>query len=256
MIVEYIRYTIAEVDRASFEEAYQRGSLSLAAAPECVDFELSRCEEGPESYILRIRWKSTKAHLEGFRKGPHFSEFLAAIGPYVTSIDEMRHYKPTKVVGKGGAVPSLFEWAGGAQAFEELFTVFYKRVSDDDILAPVFASMDENHPKHVAAWLGEVFGGPKRYSTEHGGHEHMVGRHLGRGITEEQRRRWVQLLTDTADVVGMPEDPEFRAVFVYYLEWGTRMARLYSGPNPPPAMKAPMPRWDWALTPPYVPGKS
>jgi hemoglobin len=51
--------------------------------------------------------------------------------------------------------------------------------------------------------------------------------------------------------VGLPDDPEFRAVFAYYLEWGTRMALLYSGPNPPPLPASPMPRWDWGITPPY-----
>ena len=67
----------------------------------------------------------------------------------------------------------------------------------------------------------------------------MASKHLGRGITEEQRRRWVGLLMDSADEAGLPTDPEFRAVFTYYIEWGTRMALIYSGPNPPPVDAAP-----------------
>ncbi|MDI2132551.1 group II truncated hemoglobin [Yinghuangia seranimata] len=252
MIVEYIRYTIAEPDRPDFEAAYGRAALALQAAPQCVDYELARCEEEPGSYILRIRWTSTPDHLEGFRKGEHFPPFFAEIRPYFQAIQEMRHYEVTDVVGTGGSTPTLYEWAGGAEAFDRLFTRFYEHVAEDPDLAPVFAGMDAHHAQHVAAWLGEVFGGPSLYSSDHGGHKHMASRHLGRNITDAQRRRWINLLMDTADEVGLPADPEFRAVFAYYLEWGTRMALIYSGPNPPPLPETPMPTWHWNQTPPYL----
>jgi hemoglobin len=52
----------------------------------------------------------------------------------------------------------------------------------------------------------------------------MLQHHFGRNISEEQRRRWVTLLLDTADEVGLPADPEFRSALVAYLEWGSRLA--------------------------------
>jgi hemoglobin len=87
------------------------------------------------------------------------------------------------------------------------------------LLAFVFAHMGADHPAHVAAFLAEVLGGPTRYSEEHGGHPHMIKQHLNRHLTQEQRRRWVGLLLDTADELSMPEDPEFRSALVGYLEW-------------------------------------
>ncbi|QMU70082.1 group II truncated hemoglobin [Streptacidiphilus sp. P02-A3a] len=251
MIVEYIRYRIAEPRHTAFQEAYQRAAGALGRAEQCVDFELARCTEDPDAYILRIGWTSTKDHLEGFRKGEHFAAFLAEVEPYLEAVREMRHYEVTAVAGRGGSTPTLYEWAGGAPAFDLLFRRFYEHVEQDELLAPVFAGKDPRHAEHVAAWLGEVFGGPARYSAEHGGHRHMASRHLGLALSERQRRRWVSLLADTADEVGLPGDPEFRAVFAYYLEWGTRMALVYSGPQPPPPAQAPMPRWDWGITPPY-----
>jgi hemoglobin len=106
--------------------------------------------------------------------------------------------------------------------------------------------MDPHHADHVAAFITEVFGGPKAYSENGGSHAHMIGRHLGRHLTEEFRRRWLTMMLDTADEVGLPADPEFRAAFVGYLEWGTRLAVLNSqdGVTPPPA-DAPMPEWNW-----------
>lgn len=144
-----------------------------------------------------------------------------------------------------------YEWAGGEAVFRRLTEVFYAHVAQDPLLAPVFAGMDERHAEHVASWLGEVFGGPADYTANHGGHAHMATKHLGRHITEQQRRRWVSLLMDAADEAGLPADPEFRAVFAYYIEWGTRMAILYSGDNPPPIADAPVPRWGWNQTPPW-----
>lgn len=101
--VEYIRYRIALDDQLAFEDAYLRASEALAASPECIDYELARCEEEPERYILRIRWTSIAAHLNGFRKGEHFPAFFGAIRPYVTAIEEMQHYHVTKVTGPGKA---------------------------------------------------------------------------------------------------------------------------------------------------------
>jgi hemoglobin len=252
MTVEYIRYRIPAQDREAFEAAYRRAAVPLASAKQCRDYELTRCEEEPESYILRITWTSTREHLEGFRTSEAFATFFAEIRPYVSAIEEMRHYEPVGIQGRGGATPTLYEWAGGAEALGRLTKAFYDGVLGDELLAPLFRTMDPDHPRYVAAWLGEVFGGPATYSAERGGHAHMIGRHLGKAITEEQRRRWIALLLDTADEVGLPDDPEFRASFVGYLEWGTRMARILSAPGVTPTGSEPMPTWDWAR-PPWQP---
>ena len=36
--------------------------------------------------------------MNGFRRGPHFPPFLAAIRPFIGEIEEMRHYGLTPVV--------------------------------------------------------------------------------------------------------------------------------------------------------------
>lgn len=151
-------------------------------------------------------------------------------------------------------VPTLFDWIGGAPALERLFEVFYDRVPKDPILAPVFAAMSPHHVKHVAAFVGEVFGGPKVYSAEHGGHPNMIHKHVGRALTETQRKRWLSLLLECADEVGVPDDPEFRSALVAYLEWGTRLAKINSQPGADVTAEAPMPAWGWGeVRGPYIP---
>ncbi|MDP3855246.1 group II truncated hemoglobin [Phenylobacterium sp.] len=143
-------------------------------------------------------------------------------------------------------IPTLYDWAGGAPALLALTTAFYAKVPDDPVLAPIFAHMDAGHPQHVAAFVGEVLGGPKAYTASGGSHAGMIGHHLGRHLTETQRKRWVGLMLETADAVGLPDDPEFRAAFVGYLEWGTRLAVINSTDGvEAPADNPPMPIWNW-----------
>jgi CDGSH-type Zn-finger protein/truncated hemoglobin YjbI len=142
--------------------------------------------------------------------------------------------------------PTLFEWAGGFPALVRLARLFYsKYVPDDPLIGPLFANMLPDHPERVAAWLGEVFGGPKRYTEQYGGYTRMVHQHLGKALTEAQRSRWVALMCRCADEAGLPQDAEWRAAFVAYLEWGSRLALENSQPGatPPPNMS--MPRWWW-----------
>jgi CDGSH-type Zn-finger protein/truncated hemoglobin YjbI len=143
--------------------------------------------------------------------------------------------------------PTIFEWAGGLPALTRMTRLFYeKHVPQDPLLAPVFATMSADHPERVAKWLGEVFCGPKAYSSEYGGYPRMLSQHLGKLLTEEHRTRWVALLLRSAREAGLPNDPEFRSAFSSYIEWGSRLAveNSQTGSTPPPKM--PMPRWDWS----------
>ena len=146
------------------------------------------------------------------------------------------------------AIPSLADWAGGKTALAALFKRFYEKVPNDAVLAPVFAGMDPHHAEHVAVFVTEVLGGARDYTGAGGSHAAMIARHMGRHLTETQRRRWVEMMLDTADEVGLPSDPEFRSAFVAYLEWGTRLAVINSqdGAQAPPA-DAPMPQWGWGV---------
>lgn len=142
--------------------------------------------------------------------------------------------------------PTLYEWAGGLPALTRLTRIFYEKyVPQDELLAPLFAEMAPDHPERVAIWLGEVFGGPATYTEHYGGHAHMISRHLGKGLSEDQRARWAGLICQAADDAGLPTDHAFRSAFVSYIEWGTHLAVTYSAPGANPPLHQPVPRWDW-----------
>jgi hemoglobin len=115
--------------------------------------------------------------------------------------------------------PTLFEWAGDIGTFNTLFSKFYDKVLKDDLLGEVFKGMSTLHVMHVAHFVAEVFGGGKLYSAgDNGSHSGMIAKHIGKMLTEEMRQRWVALLLQTADEVGLKSDPEFRSAFVGYIE--------------------------------------
>ena len=147
---------------------------------------------------------------------------------------------------------SLYDWAGGSDAFVRLIGAFYDRVEEDPLLSPLFpGGVSHEHREHVVAWWIEVFGGPARYTAELGGYEHMLAKHRDLGITGEQRFAFASLMSLAADDAGLPDDPEFRSAFVAYVEWGTRLALHNSQPGAPVAEHAPVPRWGWGEAPPY-----
>lgn len=152
-------------------------------------------------------------------------------------------------------IPTLYEWAGDMETFENLFGKFYEKVIKDELLQRVFQNMSSEHIKHVAHFVAEVFGGDKLYTSEDkGSHFRMIGKHIGKMLTEEMRQRWVHLLLLTADEIGLKSDPEFRSAFIGYIEWGTRLAVVNSNLLENPIDKnEEMPKWGWGETGgPYI----
>jgi hemoglobin len=150
--------------------------------------------------------------------------------------------------------PTLYEWAGGREAFERLIEAFYDRVEQDELISPLFpGGVSREHRDHVTLWWSEVFGGPAEYTEKLGGYQRMVNKHRDLAITPEQRLRFATLMSLAADDAGLPGDPEFRSAFMGYVEWGTRIALHNSQPGADVPQEAPVPRWGWGEAPPYRP---
>jgi hemoglobin len=153
------------------------------------------------------------------------------------------------------ATPTIYEWAGGREAFERWLNRFYDLIETEapDIAVLFGGTVSEAHRVHVTDWWAEVMGGPATYTEKRGGYQHMLHEHLDLGITPEQRRAFVTLISRAADEAGLPDDPEFRAAIIGYAEWGTRLAMHNSQPGADVAENAPVPRWGWGVAPPYQP---
>jgi hemoglobin len=157
-------------------------------------------------------------------------------------------------MGNQDETRTLYEWAGGGEAFERLLNAFYDRVERDELLSPYFpGGVSRKHRDHVTLWWSEVFGGPSEYTEKLGGYHRMLGKHRDLAITPEERLRFVTLLSMAADDAELPNDPEFRSALMAYAEWGSRLALQNSQPDAEPPGEAPVPRWGWGVAPPYQP---
>ena len=142
--------------------------------------------------------------------------------------------------------PSIYEFAGGEDAFLALAAAHHQRCLDDpELNHPFSQGVNPAHIENLASYWAEVFGGPALYSESLGGHSAMLSIHTGKGAGHEYGPRFVECFTRAADDVGLPEDPDFRAALRAYMEWAVADVLQYSpqGTVAPSALI--VPRWSW-----------
>ena len=143
--------------------------------------------------------------------------------------------------------PSLYDFAGGEQAFLALAAAHHARCLADPELNHPFSHPDQ-HPQHVerlAAYWAEVMGGPPRYSATCGDHSSVLQMHAGNGDLTDLGQRFVACFVAAADDAGLPEDPEFRAALRAYMTWAVDEVLAYGDRDATVTRALPMPRWSW-----------
>jgi hemoglobin len=142
--------------------------------------------------------------------------------------------------------PSIYEAAGGLDAFLALAAAHHERcLNDPELNHPFSQGVDPHHIEHLADYWAEVFGGPTRYSRLHGGHPAMLGVHAGQGSGEDWDERFVACFVAAADDAGLPADPELRAALRAYMEWAAAEVVSYTPPGSEVPADLPVPRWSW-----------
>lgn len=144
--------------------------------------------------------------------------------------------------------PTLYEFAGGEQAFLALAMAHHARCLADPELNHPFSHPDQ-HPQHVerlAAYWAEVMGGPPKYSTECGDQSAMLRMHAGNGDLSDLGRRFVDCFVAAADDAALPELPEFRAALRAYMEWAVAEVLTHPASAATVPKGLSMPHWSWA----------
>lgn len=124
---------------------------------------------------------------------------------------------------------SVFEFAGGDEAFGALAAAHHQRCLQDPVLNHPFSH--PGHPDHVerlASYWAEVFGGPPRYSQSCGGQLWMMSIHAGTDAEPDLGERFVACFVQAADDAGLPDDPDFRDSLRRYMEWAVQEVLSYS----------------------------
>ena len=144
------------------------------------------------------------------------------------------------------ARPSIFEFAGGEQAFLALAAATHARCLADPVLSHPFShQVSPQHTENLAAYWAEVLGGPPRYSDSLGGHFGMLAIHAGQGAPDDMCDRFAACFIQAMDDAQLPDDPEFRASLRDYIHWATSEVNSYSPGGTVVKPDQPMPRWSW-----------
>ncbi len=143
--------------------------------------------------------------------------------------------------------PSLYDVAGGEPAFLALATAHHARCLADPELNHPFSHPDGNpeHVERLAAYWGEVLGGPPTFSTTCSDQAAVLQMHAGNGDMSDLGRRFLDCFVGAMDDAGLPADAEFRTAMRAYLEWAVADVLLYGeGDEAVPATAA-LPHWSW-----------
>jgi hemoglobin len=143
--------------------------------------------------------------------------------------------------------PSLYEYAGGAPALLALARAHHARCLADPELNHPFSH--GGHPQHVerlAAYWGEVLGGPPAASSAGVDQASVLRMHAHNGDMGDLGRRFLSCFVAAADDAGLPTDPAFRAALAAYMEWAVADVLAYAPEEAVVPDEAPMPRWTWA----------
>src|SRR6185312_1496802 len=139
---------------------------------------------------------------------------------------------------------SIFEAAGGREAFLRLAAAHHQRCLDDPVLNHPFSH--PGHPQHVerlAAYWGEVFGGPPTYTHEAGSHSAMLDLHAHTQAGADLGTRFVRCFMSALDDAGLPTDNELRAALQAYMEWAVLDVMNYAPADAMVPAGRPVPRW-------------
>jgi hemoglobin len=86
---------------------------------------------------------------------------------------------------------SIYDLAGGTDAFLELVDRFYGRVEQDPVLRPMYPEDLGPGKRSLGLFLAQYWGGPEQYAEERG-HPRLRMRHGSFPITREAASRWAQ----------------------------------------------------------------
>jgi hemoglobin len=150
------------------------------------------------------------------------------------------------MTGSTSGRPSIFEFAGGRDAFLALAAAHHRRcLEDPELNHPFSHGLNPDHIERLADYWAEVFGGPSRYSESNGGQPAMLAIHAGKGAGEDLGRRFVACFGKAADDAKLPDDVALRTSLQAYMAWAVDQVLAYSpaGSEVPAALE--LPRWSW-----------
>jgi hemoglobin len=145
------------------------------------------------------------------------------------------------------AMETLYEHAGGDDGLHRLEALFYEKALADPVLKTQFSKRVPSHVEHLTWFTAESFGGPDRFTRELG-FQYLIDLHRRLPeITDEQRKRFIEVYMEVLDEAGVPDDEPFRRAVRQHVEFGAHVAQQNSRAETEDDVYPlhQVPHWDW-----------
>jgi hemoglobin len=142
---------------------------------------------------------------------------------------------------------TIFEAAGGRDAFHDLAHAWHQRCLADPVVSHAFLH-GPGHPEHtarLAAYWVEQLGGPPDYTSAMGDHSSVLRMHSGEGEHVEMDERAQVCFAQALDDARLPDDERLRTTLTAWFRWAT--ADMASHPDSADEVPEglPLPTYSW-----------
>ena len=139
---------------------------------------------------------------------------------------------------------SIYEAAGGHEAFVRLAHAWHTRCLADPIVSHAFShGFHPHHTERLATYWSEALGGPPTYTSSMADASAVIRMHSGNGEHDEMDERAQECFALALADAQMPE--EVRGTLAAYFRWATtRMSAYPASPDDVPAGLT-LGRWSW-----------
>src|SRR5262249_25555869 len=148
--------------------------------------------------------------------------------------------------GQNSMNQTIYEAAGGRQAFIDLAHAWHARCLADPVVSHAFShGFHPQHTERLAAYLAESLGGPPAYTNSIGDESFVVRLHSGKGEHKEMDERAQVCFAQALEDAGLPAHEARRATLKAYFRWATAAMAAYpdSAADVPPGLR--LSRWSW-----------
>lgn len=142
---------------------------------------------------------------------------------------------------------TIYDAAGGRQAFIDLAHAWHERCLADPIVSHAFShGFHPQHTERLAAYWAEALGGPGDFSASIGNESEVVRMHSGNGEHREMDERAVECFDAALGDAGLPDDERLRSTLKEYFRWS--IERMSAHPDSPETVPSGMKvaKWSWA----------
>jgi heme-degrading monooxygenase HmoA len=92
MILEHAILNVRPGESPAFLVAIEQALPLMTATPGFLGFELRRCHEAADRYLLLVRWDTVEAHTIGFRGSERYQQWRAKLHHFYDPFPVVEHY--------------------------------------------------------------------------------------------------------------------------------------------------------------------